>query len=279
MISRIIDCDAVAFDMREATAELISDCKEQPALAIITVGDDAAAMLCANAKAAACESAGIRVARKAFGTDTTVDEVQDWIRAAVCGEYAVSGVIVQEPIVSEFITHGEIDDIFSEIPACMDVEGVSPEYHPLVTNCAALGVAQLLFDQYYIKGFEDCKLDGASVVVLGSGRDAEAIAKNISDGGATVTFCKPSTKDISPFINLADIVIVCTNAFGEFDGNMIKDGAVVIAMQEGGSNTVWVLSDRVGAIAYVNNCSNSPTMEAMLYNTAILKRIQEADHV
>ena len=276
---RIIDCKAIASDMREATLELLEDCQEAPCLAIVTVGRKSDSEYFVNRLDAACGKTGIDTIHYDFDENTTADEVQQQIRSCVCGETShVSAILVRIYDSAKFIG-GTVDmnDILSELPACMDVEGVSTMYRPMITPPAALGLMQLLFDQYQMHGFEDCKLDGAEVVIYGRSETfCRPLERLMADENATVTICHQGTKNLAEVIQRGDIVIMAGS--GLLTGEMVKPGAVVFDCYDRSTDfdSVYQVA---GAMTAEPEGPSLLEIEGFLYNTAVLKNIQEATGV
>ncbi|MBT9168625.1 MAG: Bifunctional protein FolD protein [Syntrophomonadaceae bacterium] len=94
--------------------------------------------------------------------------------------------------------------------------------HTSFLPCTPFGVIRLL--EHY-----DVKIKGKHVVVIGK---SLAVGKPLSlmflAKEATVTVCHRETHDLTHFTMQADIVCTATGARGLINGEMVKDGAVIV---------------------------------------------------
>lgn len=179
----------------------LKECGIEPALIIITTGDNAASQSYAKAKIARCKEIGI----------WSVVRHYDYLtKAEFMGllSYAKSPIIVQEPIV------GEVDYNFinTRLDPWQDVDGFSctnmgrlaAGFKPLNAPCTPMGVMRLL-DKYMIN------VEGKNALVINrSNIVGRPMAMMLEHEGATVTIAHSKTKSLMPLMSKADIIISAT---------------------------------------------------------------------
>lgn len=184
-----------------ARCDHLKECGIEPALIIITTGDNAASQSYAKAKIARCKEIGI----------WSVVRHYDYLtKAEFMGllSYAKSPIIIQEPIV------GEVDYNFinTRLDPWQDVDGFSctnmgrlaAGFEPLNAPCTPMGIMRLL-DEYMID------VEGKNALVIGrSNIVGRPMAMMLEHGGATVTIAHSKTKSLMPLVNRADIIVSAT---------------------------------------------------------------------
>lgn len=138
----------------------------------------------------------------------------------------VTGYIIQLPTPA----HIDFHKLFEIIDPKKDADGLSPfnlgklwHYQDVVAAATPAGVMRILQDSAGIN------LESKNVVII---NDSDIVGKPLGAmllrEHATVTFCTKFTKDLSFFTQNADIVISATGVAGLINGEMIKEGAVLI---------------------------------------------------
>jgi methylenetetrahydrofolate dehydrogenase (NADP+)/methenyltetrahydrofolate cyclohydrolase len=144
----------------------------------------------------------------------------------LCGSYNVHGLLM-----------------FSPLPAHLDEAWARACIHPdKDVDCLTLANAAKVFmgDR---SGFAPCTaeavieilrhygvpLRGATVCVVGAGAVVgKPLAMLLMGKNATVTVCHTRTPDLGRFTRQADILVVATGHPGTVNGDMVREGAVVV---------------------------------------------------
>ncbi len=227
MTARRIDGKALADQVREeiaVRAKELNERGEQPCLAVILVGTDAASSVYVRNKVAACEKAGIRSLRHDFPPDADPKVVIDLL-AELNGDSSVHGILVQLPLPPQF----DETEVLEAISVDKDVDGFHAENVGRLSQgreaflpCTPHGVMKM-FES------EGIKLQGAEAVVIGrSNIVGKPMAMLLTNAGATVTVCHSRTRDLAFHTRRADIVVAAVGKARFVTGDMLKPGAVVI---------------------------------------------------
>ena len=179
----------------------LKECGIEPALTIVTTGDDAASQSYAKAKIARC---------KEIGVFSIVKHYDYLTKAAFIGllSFTKSPIIIQEPIVGDV----DYDFINVRLDPWEDVDGACCEnmgrlavgFEPLNAPCTPMGVMRLL-DEYMID------VEGKNALVIGrSNIVGRPMAMMLEHAGATVTIAHSKTKSLLPLMNKADIIVSAT---------------------------------------------------------------------
>lgn len=190
---------------------------EKPRLLIIQVGDEFASNKYVAGKEKDCQEVGIEC--KVAKLDETVGEagLLDYIRAF---EDRYDGIIVQLPLPDNI----DVSKVVKALPERADVDGfkAGSDFIP----CTPLGIYNLLLSVCK----DDIMLNGKNVVILGrSDIVGKPMAKLIIENtNATVTVCNSHTKNLQEITAKADVLISAVGKAGIVNGDMVKEGAVVI---------------------------------------------------
>ena len=221
----------VSSSLTQELSSTISDLKAQnitPKLAAILVGDNPASQIYVNSKAKFfkknnCDSETFR-----FESSVSEKKVLDCIQR-LNEDNSIHGILVQLPLPSEF----NDEKILSAISPNKDVDGFHPynvgklfSGDPNYVPCTPHGIIKIL-DYYNIEtSGKDCVVIGRSNIV---GKPMFALlSQKFERGNATVSMCHSRTKDLRSYTKNADIVISAIGVPHFLDGDMVKEGAIII---------------------------------------------------
>lgn len=228
MTARLIDGKATA-------AQLLTDVKQRvearraraqraPGLAVIMVGNNPASEVYVRNKRKACADVGMVSRSFDLPADLTeasllrlIDELNN--------QPDVDGILVQLPLP----THINAQIVIERIHPHKDVDGFHP-YNvgrlavrmPVLRPCTPRGIMRLLETTGEpIRGQD-------AVVVGASNHVGRPMGLELLLAGCSVTTCHRFTKDVTRYLQTADIVVVAVGKPGIVRGEWIKPGAVVI---------------------------------------------------
>lgn len=233
MTATIIDGKAIAAQVRGEVAERVMALAGRgvvPGFVDVLMGEDAASALYVRMKNKAAAEAGMRAFDRILPAAATREEALDII-AALNGDPAVHGVIVQSPLPSE--SPIDIFELQSAIAPAKDVDGLHPENQgllamgrPRFVPATPAGVVELLRRT-------GAKVEGSNVVIVGRsnlvGRPLSILLSQKGPGlNATVTLCHTGTRDLVMETRRADILIVAAGIAKAITADMVSPGATVI---------------------------------------------------
>jgi methylenetetrahydrofolate dehydrogenase (NADP+) / methenyltetrahydrofolate cyclohydrolase len=197
-----------------------------PRLAIVFVGEDDSSRAYVRTLAKTGANAGIDVEIRRLPVSATVDEIRAALRA-LGDDPAVHGVMLQQPLPSRL----PIRAIADAIPAEKDVDGA----HPMNQGHLAFG-----------SGTEFVPATPAAVMLLLErsphwplrGKNAVMVGRSIVVGApvallmlaqdATVTVLHKESRELQPYLRMADVVVVAAGVPGLIRGSDLLAGATVI---------------------------------------------------
>jgi methylenetetrahydrofolate dehydrogenase (NADP+)/methenyltetrahydrofolate cyclohydrolase len=270
----VIDGRAVAArvreDVRAEVAALRSGGGPQPGLATVLVGDDPASHIYVRRKREACAEVGIASFHHELGADVSPHDVLALVEDLNM-DPRVHGILVQLPLPDQV----EPDAVTAAIDPAKDVDGLTPvnagrlmKGQPGLVPCTPAGVIELL----HAVGAE---LSGAEAVVVGrSGLVGRPLAALLVAANATVTTCHSRTRDLGAVCRRADVLVAAAGRPGLIDGEMVREGAIVIDVgtnrtDEGlvGDVDFESVAARAGAITPVPGGVGPMTIAMLLRNT------------
>ncbi len=229
-MTNIIDGKGIAKIIRKELKEKVNELSKEgrvPGLTVVLVGDSPASQTYVKFKERAADELGIfsQVIKK--NKEISQEELLNLIDD-LNNDNKVDGILVQLPLPEH------IDDkvIIEAINPAKDVDG----FHPINTGrlfsgqkdklrfeaCTPMGIIELLERV----GIE---IEGKKAVIVGrSNIVGKPIAHLLLDKNATVTICHSRTKDLAAEVLQADILIAAVGIAEFINGDMLKDGAVVI---------------------------------------------------
>lgn len=224
---QLLDGKATAQQVRDEVAQGVARLKEQgvhPGLGVVLAGDDPASRVYVGMKERACEAAGIKSISRRLPDDANREQVLEAVQELNENPEA-HGILVQAPLPGGI----DYDEIAAAIKPEKDVDGVGPfsmgnllADQPGYAACTAAGIIELLkaYD-IAIKG-KECVVVGRSVIV------GKPVALLLLREHATVTICHSRTENLGEHTRRADILIAAVGKAELINGDMIKDGAVVV---------------------------------------------------
>ena len=228
MNARILDGKRIAQEVLERIAKRVSERKAQgldePGLAVVLVGNDAASSVYVRNKRKACHQVGFRSFDYDLPSTTTESQLFALIdRLNV--DPAVHGILVQSPLPD----HIDEDALVDRIDPNKDVDGFQAVNVGRLAlrrfglrPCTPKGVMTLL-------GHTDRPVRGQHAVVVGvSNHVGRPLVLELLIAGCTTTCCHRFTHDLETYVRQADILVVAVGKPGLVKGEWIKPGAVVV---------------------------------------------------
>lgn len=227
-MAKILDGKAVSQRvknaLKEETEKFVEKYGIKPGLAVVIVGDDPASRVYVNSKKKACAEIGYYSEEHALPESTTEDELLSLVEK-LNGDEKIHGILVQLPLPK----HIDEEKIINAINPKKDVDA----FHPvnvgkiMIGNfdflpCTPAGVMELITEAGIDLTGKNCVVVGRSNIV-GKPQAMLLLHKN-----ATVTICHSKTKNIKEITKNADVLVAAVGRAQMFDGDYIKDGAVVI---------------------------------------------------
>ncbi len=201
-----------------------------PALTAVRIGEDPASALYVKNKMKAAQSVGFHFDELTLPADVSQQQAEDAIRG-LNDDPLVDGYILQLPIPD----HLDLESLILSFSARKDADGFHPlnigrlfrEHPEAILPATPQGILRLL-DHYHIEvEGKHCVVVGRSFIV-GKPMAMLLQRKKGRPGNATVTLTHSRTPDIARFTRQADILIVAVGRPHWLDGEMIKEGSVII---------------------------------------------------
>lgn len=225
----ILDGKAVAQSWKQEMRSMLADCKEQPCLAVISVGDDPASQVYIRNKRKACEEMGIKFEDCHFDEDYNLSDISRTIIFKLNVDKAINGIILQLPLARQRYCE---DGMIAHITPEKDVDGLTAANQGRLAvggcwngfvPCTPLGICKLL-DAYGLGN-----LSGKHAVIVGRSKlVGKPLMHMLLERNATVTVCHSQTQDLAAYTRQADILVVAVGKPGLITAEMVKPGAVVI---------------------------------------------------
>ena len=220
----LIDGKMISSKLKEEYRAKIEKLERKPKLAMIRIGDDAAAALYTKMKGQICEELGIPFVEFNYKSSITQQELLDEIEKLNVDD-EITAILVESPIPH----HLDILEAFDMIDPNKDVDGLNSinlgqlaAGHPTFSPATPVGIMKLL-EEYKID------VEGKRCVVVGRsnlvGRPRVLLLLNAN---GTVTICHSRTKDLAEITKQADILVVAIGKPKYITEDMVKEGAVVI---------------------------------------------------
>jgi len=227
LMAHIIDGNKTSQDIRGEIRERTAQLKEKgivPGLAVILVGDDPASKIYVKRKENACHEAGFYSQEYKLSAETREKDLLDLIDT-LNEDPRIHGILVQLPLPP----HIDSSRVIEAIDPRKDVDGFHPvNVGRLLTGqscqmaCTPKGIMVLL-ERYGIP------LAGKEAVIVGrSNIVGKPLFLMLLAQNATVTVCHTKTRDLAEVTRRADILIAVAGKAAIVQGNMVREGAVVI---------------------------------------------------
>ena len=224
----ILDGKALAAKIKEETAkitaELASQGKRQPCLAVVLVGEDPASQIYVRNKHNDCITTGIKSLMHTLPADTSQEDLLTLIDKLNADD-TVDGILVQLPLPK----HLDEKKVTEHISAAKDVDAFSAYNVGKITlgrggfkPCTPAGIMRLL-EEYNVEILgKECVVVGRSNIV------GKPMALLLLAAGGTVTVCHTKTADLAYHTRRADIIIAAAGKADLIKGDMVKDGAIIV---------------------------------------------------
>jgi methylenetetrahydrofolate dehydrogenase (NADP+) / methenyltetrahydrofolate cyclohydrolase len=230
-VARVICGKKIASDVKARVAERVKELSTQnitPGLGVVLVGEDPASKVYVGMKEKACKAVGLFTETNRLSADASQDDVMAAVKA-YNENPAIHGILVQLPL------PGDLQErpVIEAIDPRKDVDGLTPvSMGNLLAGsqgfvpCTPAGVMEILAS-------ENVETEGKHVVVVGRsnlvGKPISVLlARKAASGNSTVTMCHSRTPDLGSYTRRADILIVAVGYPECVNGDMVKEGAVVI---------------------------------------------------
>lgn len=223
----------ILLDGKKIADELQSSLKEeaalllkkgiQPGLGIVLIGDNPASVMYVSLKEKMAEELGFYF-RKEELSSTCAREDFARVIESLNHDPRINGILVQIPLPSQF----SIEDVGALLDPRKDVDCFHSKNlealfagNTLIAPPTAESVTRLIESS-------GRALQGASLIMVGSGFFGRQIAAHCKNKGAAVTLANSKTENLSSAIKTADVVVVAIGKPRFITGEMVKPGAVVI---------------------------------------------------
>jgi methylenetetrahydrofolate dehydrogenase (NADP+)/methenyltetrahydrofolate cyclohydrolase len=222
-----LDGKACAADLEERLKERIANCKSQPHLAVVIVGDDPASHVYVRNKIRSCERLGIKSTHVELSTDATQQQVAETI-ISMNNDSSLHGILIQSPLPK----HMDEEALTDLIDPTKDVDGFHPSNLGRIVQgrldgmipCTPAGVMEML-------RWGGVEMSGKKAVVIGRSFNVgmpQALLLAAKGADATVTIVHSRTVDSKAECLAADIVIAAVGRPEMVTADWIKPGAVVV---------------------------------------------------
>ena len=221
-----IDGKALAAKVKARAAEGAKDLPRKPGLAVILVGDNQASRVYVTGKEKDCAECGFLSFEYKLPAETTQAELLELIDR-LNGDEAVDGILVQLPLPE----HLNEDQVLNAIHPEKDVDCFHPFNvgrlvigDPVFLPCTPAGVMEMLKEY-------DIPVAGKHCVVLGrSNIVGKPMSMLLTQADGTVTTCHSRTEELAEITRQADILVSAIGKTRFVTADMVKAGAVVIAV-------------------------------------------------
>lgn len=284
MSGQIIDGKAFAAELKaeiaQKTADLIKQYGIQPGIAVIVLGNDPASEVYVRNKGVQAQEVGFLSRTIALDHNTTQAQLLAEIQKLNHDPH-IHAILVQLPLPD----HIDKTCVLAAIVPSKDVDG----FHPLnvgklwlgeetIVPCTPQGCDMLLTS---VMG-ED--LSGKRAVIVGvSNIVGKPMGALLLKRRATVSFCNSRTQNLAQMLGQADIVVVAAGKPHLINGDMLKEGAVVLdvginRIEENGKNRLVGDVDTQSALKKVKAITPVPggvgpmTIACLLNNTLQLAK-------
>ena len=226
MQTRVINTKTLAADLSRQATAVIQKLPFQPTLAVVQVEGDEASSVYVRRKQKSCEEVGIHFSHILLPATVSQQELNDKIDQ-LNRRQDMTGIILQLPLPAHLNAFSAVN----MIEAFKDVDGLSAPSSGQVSMGLFNNVLLPATPQAILRilAYIDVAVKGKDVTVIGrSHLVGRPVSELLGHMGATVSVCHRGTKDITPFVENADILIVATGVPELVCGEMIKPGAVVV---------------------------------------------------
>jgi methylenetetrahydrofolate dehydrogenase (NADP+)/methenyltetrahydrofolate cyclohydrolase len=284
-MAKILSGKELAATMRQEMKQEIEKLKEQhnvvPGLAVVLIGDNPASISYVRGKEKACTEVGILSQQYKFDANYKEEDLLKLIDT-LNRDASIHGILVQLPLPD----HINEEKVLYAINPDKDVDGFHPVNvgrmmigAPGFLPCTPHGIQQLILRN----GIE---IAGKHVVIVGRSNIvgkplAMILVQKKKGANATITMCHTGTKNMAEYTKQADILVVAAGRPHTVNGDMVKQGTVVIDVgvnriedktKKSGFRLIGdvefdEVSQKAGAISPVPGGVGPMTITMLLYNT------------
>lgn len=228
-MAKLIDGKGLAAQIRNQISEEVQRLMDRngikPKLSVVLVGDDPASKIYVKNKERAAAEAGISTETLLFPSTIKQESVVDAI-VRLNKTNDVDGILVQLPLPKNLNEAVVLESISYE----KDVDGIHPYnmglllkgQNPRFTSCTPQGVLELILST-------GVPIEGKEAVVIGrSNIVGKPTSVLLLQSNATVTICHSKTANLGNIVRRGDIVVAAIGRPKFIQGDMIKEGAIVI---------------------------------------------------
>jgi methylenetetrahydrofolate dehydrogenase (NADP+)/methenyltetrahydrofolate cyclohydrolase len=220
--------EEIKLEIAAEVAEFVSKGGKKPCLAAILVGNDGGSETYVAHKVKACEQVGFDSVMIRFPETVSENELIEKVKE-INADKRIDGLIVQLPLPKHISEEKIIETINPE----KDVDGFHPinvgrmvAGMPCFVSATPFGIMELLRRYKIETAGKHCVVVGRSNIV---GRPMSILlSQKGNPGDATVTVCHSRTKNLAEITKSADILIAAMGKPDFINGEMVKNGAVVI---------------------------------------------------
>jgi methylenetetrahydrofolate dehydrogenase (NADP+)/methenyltetrahydrofolate cyclohydrolase len=215
-------------EIKQIVSERVDQGFKRPHLAAVLIGENGASVTYVNAKVKSCEEVGFDSTLVQLNEDCSEEEVLQTIQS-LNENNTVDGYIIQLPLPK----HINEKKVLMAVSPSKDVDGFHPESVgkmmlnlPTFLPATPMGIITLLERN-------NIQTSGKHAVVLGRSHIvglpvSVLLQRNHPFGNCTVTLCHSKTKNVEEICQSADIIIAAIGQPEFLNGNMVKEGAVVV---------------------------------------------------
>jgi methylenetetrahydrofolate dehydrogenase (NADP+)/methenyltetrahydrofolate cyclohydrolase len=215
-------------EIKQIVSERVDQGFKRPHLAAVLIGENGASVTYVNAKVKSCEEVGFDSTLVQLNEDCSEQEVLQTIQSLNEND-TVDGYIIQLPLPK----HINEKKVLMAVAPSKDVDGFHPESVgkmmlnlPTYLPATPMGIITLLERN-------NIQTSGKHAVVLGRSHIvglpvSVLLQRNHPFGNCTVTLCHSKTKNVEEICQSADIIIAAIGQPEFLNGNMVKEGAVVV---------------------------------------------------
>jgi methylenetetrahydrofolate dehydrogenase (NADP+)/methenyltetrahydrofolate cyclohydrolase len=229
MTAQLIDGNALSRQLRADVAARVTALKAKgitPGLAVVLVGDNPASQVYVRNKVKACEDTGMHSVLETWPASMSEADLLARVDA-LNHDATIHGILVQLPLPA----HIDAQKVIEAISPAKDVDGFHiasagalmtglPGFWP----CTPYGCMKMLESIGY-------ELKGKHAVVIGrSNIVGKPMALMLLQQNATVTICHSGTKDLKAMTLPADVIVAAVGKRNVLTADMVKPGAVVLAV-------------------------------------------------
>ncbi len=221
---QLFDGKAIAAELLAQLRQTIAKLPSPPWLIVVLVGNDPASVRYVAKKQQAAEQVGMELTVHRCPASTSEEEMEKLLKRIQASQ-TVNGLIIQLPLPDQLNT----DRILDLVDPSIDVDCLTK------TNQALLATAHPRFIPPTPAAILDLlartnvDLTRQNIVLVGNGRlVGQPLSAILRARGCSVVVCNTQTKDLKTVTAKADILITAVGKAGLINGDMIKDGAIVI---------------------------------------------------